>query len=160
MRGLMTTRRVATGMLVAVAVGGISVSAVGAKSATRTDKGTAEIGETSLKGKLHYEAGSFKDKVLGNGALTFTTTIAIKPGGVVHFDSKSLTFWTKTGSLAGHVSADIHASSATSATVTNGKISLTKGTGGQKGHSLVGTFTGKGNPTSTEYSFAFKAKYK
>ena len=160
MGGVMTVRRAAAGVLVAVSVGAVGASAVAAKSAGRADKGTVQIGETSVKGQVHYEAGSFTDKVFGNGALTFTTTITIKPGGVVHFDSNSLTFWTPTGSLTGHVSADIHATSASSATVTNGKISLTKGKGGQKGHSLIGTFTGKGNPTSTEYQFVFKATYK
>ncbi len=160
MRGLMTARRAAAGALAAVAVGAVGASAVGAKSAGKADKGTVEIGETSLKGKIHYEAGSFTDKLFGHGAVTFTTTITIKAGGVVHFDSKSLTLWTPTGSLSGHVSADIHAKSATSATVTNGKLNLTKGTGAHKGHSFVGTFTGSGNPTSTEYTFSFKATYK
>ena len=44
--------------------------------------------------------------------------------------------------------------------MTDGKLNLTKGTGGQKGHSLVGTFTGTGDPASTEYRFAFKATYR
>ncbi len=159
MRGVIA-RRATAGALVAVAVGAIGVSTVGAKSAGKADKGTVEIGETSVKGSVHYEAGSFTDKLFKNGAVTFTTTLSVKPGGVVHFDSKKLTFWTPTGALTGHVSADIHAASVTSATVTNGKISLTKGSGAQKGHSLVGTFTGVGNPRSTEYQFAFKATYK
>ena len=159
MSGVITTRRAAAGALAAIAIGAVGAGTVGAKSAGKSDKGTVNIGEIGVKGNTHLEAGSFTDKIFKHGALTFNTTITIKPG-VVHFDSNTLTFWTPTGSLTGHVSADINGKTATSATVTNGKISLTKGTGAQKGHSLVGTFTGSGNPSTTEYGFVFKATYK
>jgi hypothetical protein len=46
------------------------------------------------------------------------------------------------------------------ATVSSGKVSLTKGTGGQKRHSFVGTFTGTGNAVSGVYVFNYKATYK
>jgi hypothetical protein len=160
MSGVMNRRRAGAGMMVAVVVGAVGVSSVGAKSAGRADSGTVFIGETHVVGAKHFEAGSISDKLLGGGAVTFSTAISVSKPGVVHFDSKTLTFWTSTGSLTGHVSADINVASATSATVTNGKLNLTKGTGAQKGHSLVGTFTGKGNPGSTEYSFTYKASYK
>ena len=146
--------------LSAVAVGSVGAAT---KTKTKSDKGTAFIGETRTTGSgsntVHYEAGNISDKVLGAGAVTFNTKISVR-NGVVHFRTNSLTFWTKNGSLSGTASADINATSPTTATVTNGKVNLTHGTGALKGHSLVGKFSGKGNPTTTEYSFQYTGTYK
>lgn len=148
------------GMLTALALTTVSAGALAANSKSKSVTGTAYVGENHVVGAIHYFAGPTSDNVLGSGAITFPSPITVTPGGVVQFSSSQVTLFTKTGSLSGTASADVTASSATQAAVTNGKLSLTKGTGAEKGHSLVGTFTGTGNPSTTEYVFNYKATYK
>jgi hypothetical protein len=72
--------------------------------------------------------------------------------------SKSVTLYTKNGTLSGTGSASQTADAAGNVTVTGGKIALTNGTGGLKGHSLKATFDG---PLKDNiYVFTYKATYE
>jgi hypothetical protein len=148
------------GLLAAFALTAGSAAVAASSKSGKAVTGVAYVGENHVVGALHYFAGPTSDNVLGAGAITFPSPITVTPGGVVHFSSTAVTLFTKTGSLSGTASADVTATSGTQASVTNGKLSLSKGTGSEKGHSLVGTFTGTGNPTSTEYVFNYTATYK
>ena len=46
------------------------------------------------------------------------------------------------------------------ATVTGGVLTLTKGTGGHTGHSFKGTFSGKGNINTGQYTINYSGTYK
>lgn len=149
------------GVLATIALTTAGTAALAAKGKPgKSVTGIAYVGENHVVGALHYFAGPTTDNVLGTGAITFPSPITVTPGGVVQFSSSEVTLFTKTGSLSGTASADVTATSATQAAVTNGKLSLTTGAGAEKGHSLVGTFTGTGNPATTEYVFNYEATYK
>ncbi|MFL5823994.1 MAG: hypothetical protein ACJ764_11185 [Solirubrobacteraceae bacterium] len=48
----------------------------------------------------------------------------------------------------------------TQETIKNGKLRLTNGAGSQKGHSLIGTFSGSGSTTSNQFTIHYKGKYR
>ncbi len=81
-------------------------------------------------------------------------------GSTLKLTSKPVVLYTRTGSLTGTGSATLVVTGPSTATVKDGKLILTKGAGGQKGHSFVGTFSGSGNPTTGIYTFHYKGTYK
>jgi hypothetical protein len=151
------------GLGVLGALAGVAIASAG--GAGKRDTGTAYIGLTSRSTKtLLYPAGFITDKVLGNGAVTYTLKpLAGTAPSTVKVKALKVTTWTTTGSLSGTGSATLTITNkpkAGDATVSAGKLNLTHGTGGQTGHSLVGTFTGNGNVSSGQYVFHYKATYK
>ncbi len=70
-----------------------------------------------------------------------------------------VTIFTKTGALSGTGTATEIVNSNGTATFTS-KLRLTKGSGGQKGHSFVGTFTGTAASPTGPYTFHDKGTYK
>lgn len=152
-----------TAVLCVLALAGTAATALAASTKTKgkTDSGTAYAATTHTAGGFSYLAGDNTDKVLGAGAVTFKvkTGTGSKPG-TVSLNIKPVQVFTATGSLIGTGSSTLTVVSATSVTITNGKLDLTKGTGAQKGHTLVATFTGTGDPATGTYVFHYKGTYK
>jgi hypothetical protein len=147
----------------AVTAAAFSLLAVGAGAAGskgRADSGTAYFSITHTAGKTQFAAGNNTDKILGQGASTYQ--IGLSSGsvvGTINVTVNKVTVYTPTGSLSGKATATL-TSTATTQTITNGKLKLTKGTGSQKGHSLVATFTGSANLTANQFVFHYKGTYK
>lgn len=145
----------------AVAVVAASAAAVGTKSKGKADSGTAYVAITHTVGKVQFAAGNSTDKVLGTGAITYKITVGTgsKPGSL-KVSAKPVTIFTKTGELSGTATATLTVAADGSAKFSNGKLNLTKGTGGQKGHSLVATFTGTAASATGPFVFHDKGTYK
>jgi hypothetical protein len=158
---LLTRRwRIATAALVAaLGLTVVGVATVGAKSAGKTDSGTAWVAVTHTVGSTLYLAGTTTDKVLGKGAITYTVKAGIgtKPGTIK--TSGTVTVFTTTGSLSGSVQGS-EATTSTGSVTETGKLDLSHGTGGQKGHSYVGTYTGTGTSPTGPFVFHTTATYK
>lgn len=116
--------------------------------------------ETHTSGGVEYIAGDGTDKLFGATAVTYKLNVSANPAGTYKVTSKRVVLYTATGELSGTGSATLIVGAKGSATITDGKINLTKGTGALKGHSLVGTFTGSGNAVSGTYVFHYKGTYK
>src|SRR5947209_779601 len=153
----------ALAIMVAVASATAGAIAAGGGSARQTS-GTAYLAATPRTSKgLVYYAGFNTDKVLGQGAATYTIKPTGARSGSIIATAKKVTLWTSNGTLSGTGTATLHITNKPNSgddTVTGGKIRLTHGTGGQAGHSIVGTFTGKGNIGTGEYVFHYKGTYK
>ncbi len=149
-----------TALFAACAFGAIGAGGVGAKTTHKVDIGTIYAAITHTVGKIEYAAGDSTDKVLGNGAVTFS--LAVEPGGPsgTLTGKGNVTVYGRTGSLTGTDSVDFTISSTGAITFTHGKINLTKGAGLQKGHSFVGTFTGSGKSAAGPFVFHYKGAYK
>ena len=142
-----------------LAMGATALAATGKKG--KADSGTSHVGTTHSDSKFTYSAGDNADKLLGAGAVTYKLKVGSTPtAGAVALTAKPVRLFTATGSLIGTGSATLTVTGPTTATVSNGKLKLTRGTGAQKGHSFVGTFTGSGNPTTGQYVFHYKGTYK
>jgi hypothetical protein len=131
----------------------------GAASTGKADSATAYVAITHSVGKNYYAAGNVSDKLLGNGAVAYVITAgtgatpgSIKLGGTV-------TTFTATGSLSG-ADTGTEVTSPSGAVTLSGKLMLTHGTGGQKGHSYIATFTGTGKAALGPFVFHVKGTYK
>jgi hypothetical protein len=152
--------RIATAALVAaLGLTVVGVATVGAKSAGKSDSATAWVAVTHTVGSTLYLAGNTTDKVLGKGAVTYAIKAGTgsKPGTIK--TSGTVTVFGKTGSLSGSVQGSEATTSSGSVTET-GKLDLNHGTGGQKGHSYVGTYTGTGMSAIGPFVFHTTATYK
>lgn len=153
-------RRIAAAALLAVAGLTVGVATVGAKSSGRADTGTAYVAVTHSVGSNYFAAGNSSDKLLGNGAVTYTILAGTgaKPG-TIKITAPKVIVYGSTGAVSGTASGT--ETTLTSGSVTlNGKLNLTHGTGGQKGHSFVGTFTGTGKTALGPFVFHTKGTYK
>lgn len=149
-----------------LAMGGLAtgVATVAAAGKSRSTSGTIWIAETMRPGHgVIYEAGQVKDKMLGEGAISFSIKpVAGKPGTLI-VKAVKVTAYFAGGSLTGTGSSTLtitNKPSSGDATASNGHVSLTKGTGALKGHSLATTFTGKGTVTGGVFTFKYKGTYK
>jgi hypothetical protein len=143
-----------------LAMGATALAATG-KSKGKADSGTSHVGTTHSDSKFTYSAGDNTDKLLGAGAVTYKLKVGSTPTvGTVTLTANPVRLFTATGSLIGTGSAKLTITGPTTATISNGKLKLTKGTGSQKGHSFIGTFTGSGNPATGQYTFHYKGTYK
>jgi hypothetical protein len=114
---------------------------------------------THAEGQDLYVSGDFKDKVLGRGAIVYITqATATQQPGVYAVTAKSVTLYTTKGTLTGTASGVQTIRDDGTSDVTNGKASLTKGTGAYKGHSLKVTFSGPFK--SGVYTFTYQGTYK
>jgi hypothetical protein len=153
-RRMTTHRRIL--VLTALALVGVSSTATAAGG--RADSGTAWLSANHSEGGLLIVSGDVKDKILGRAAIVYRITASAGTPGTVNATSKSVTLFTKNGSLTGTGSAVETFNADGTSTVTNGKISLKKGTSKMTGHSLVGTFSG--TYANGIYTFTYKATYK
>jgi hypothetical protein len=146
----------ATGTLIAWGAGGVGARP---SSTGKRDSGTAYASTNRTVGNFGYGSATATDQVLGATAITFKYTLTPAGGGALNFVSKHAVLYTRTGSIAGRLSATLTISGTTE-TFKNGKINLTSGAGSQKHHSLVGTFSGSGSSTTNEFKLKYKGTYK
>ncbi len=138
----------------------IGVAAVGAKSGGRPDSGSAYVAVTHKVGSSYIAAGDTTDKILGKGAVVYSILAGTgsKPG-TIKITARRVTVFTSTGSLFGGANGTEVV--AKDGTVTlSGKLNLTHGTGLQKGHSWIGTFTGTGKTALGPFVFHEKGIYR
>ena len=140
-------------------VGGASVFAKTKKAKAKKTTSVTYSATVKQAGGFDYTAGMGKDKVLGSFAITYKNKI-VPSNGSIKVTAKPVTLYTKTGSLTGTASTTLTIGTGGAATASNGKLKLTKGAGSLKGHSYVGTFTGTGNVTTSDFTFTTKATYK
>ena len=142
-----------------LAVAGAPVA--GAKTGARSDSGVAFVSVVHQSGGKLYAAGYARDKLFGPISITYV--LKVRPNsnqpGTVTVVAKKVTLYTSNGSLSGTGSAKETVTS-DSTTITDGKLTLRRGGGGQAGHSLVGTFSGTFNTTTSVYTFHYRASYK
>ncbi len=149
-----------------LAVTAVGAGTVGAKTSKKgkATSGTVYVAQTpQTNSSLEYLAGAGTDKVLGSVAITYTIKASPKPNGSVKVTAKKVTLWTKTGTLSGTGSATLTVTNTPApgdAAVSNGVVNLTKGTGGQKGHTFKVKFTGTGSAVSGTYTFKYTGTYK
>ena len=159
-------RRRAFGAMAAVlAVAGAiagATSAVGATSAGKADSGSVYFAPTHSVGSLGFYAGDSTDKLTGAGAVVYQLKLltSTKPGTVL-VDVKKVTSYSATGSLIGTATAKLMiVDSKGNATLTDGVVKFTRGTGGQAGHTLTAKFAGKGNVNTGAYKLNYTGTYK
>lgn len=146
--------------LTALAVSAVSVATVQAIGAGKPDSGTAYVAVTHSVGPTLYAAGNVTDKVLGPGAVTYT----IRAGtgsmpGTIKITATRVTVFTATGTVYG-TSAGTETTNSDGTVSLKGTLTLNHGTGAQKGHSFIGTFTGTGKTTTGPFVFHTKGHYK
>ncbi len=133
------------------------VASAGARTKAKSDSGTAYVYIVDHKGSTEYVAGYTFDKLFGQTATTYQ--VAIGPGtstGTLKVTAKRVTLYTPTGSLVG---TGVATENFGTGAITNGKLDLTRGTGGQKGHKFIGTFTGS-LAKSGLLTFHYKGSYR
>lgn len=141
-----------------VVAGGVAQAKTGkAKTKTKADSGVGYFSVVRGSGANQQAAGIIKDKILGNGAVTYELKLAANPTGTVNVTAKKVTLYDGTGSLTGTATATITVAGTTE-TITNGKLNLTKGTGSLKGAKIVATFVGTANTAANQYQFTYKGK--
>lgn len=142
-------------------LGALAVVVPVASAAGRKDSGTSYVAVTHDKGGFAYTAGNNTDKILGTSAVTYVLQIlkSSKPA-VYNVTVRSVFLYTRTGSLAGTATAKLTVGANGAATITNGKLRLTKGAGSQAGHSLIATFHGTGSITSRTFKFVYSGTYR
>ncbi len=152
----------AAGLLVTCALLAPGAHAIPAKKPPahkgRADSGVAYLAITrSHSVLLEYAAGENYDRLLGDGASTYLIKATIDKTGI-HLIVKPVVFYTADGSLAGTAtgSATVHASGET----VKGRLSLTKGRGGEKRHSFTGTFTAQSDPTFKFLTLHYTGTYR
>ncbi len=151
---------VLSALVVAIAVG---AATVGAKGTAKRTSGTIWISQVPRKVTgLIPVAGQVKDEVLGEGAVTFNVKAVPRKTGGVDVTVVGVTLWTPTGTLRGTGSAllTIKSIKTTASTVSNGKLTLNKGTGSLKGHSLTAKFTGAGFASGVYFTFKYSGTYR
>lgn len=159
----MTRFRIAVGAT--LLAGGASIAlfagAVGARTSAKGkhDTATGYVSVNRSAGGFTYASGIIYDKLLGADAVALKLTLKHVSGGTFKATSSNTVLYTGTGSLKGSSSATVTISGSTQ-TFSNGKINLTKGAGSQKGHSLVGTYSGSGSITKNQSTLKFSGTYK
>jgi hypothetical protein len=134
-------------------------AAVGAR-AGKPDKGVIYFAETHNANGITYAAGNGTDSLFGTEAVTYAIKTAPTQTGAVQVTARPVTTWTKTGTLTGTATATLTVGANGKATLTNGKVSETMGTGTLKGHSFTATYTGSGDATTGTYQIAYKGIFK
>lgn len=131
-----------------------------AKSTGKKDGGKAYVAVTHSAGGYTYAAGDTKDKLFGNGAVTYRNKITSGlTTGTFTVTTKPVKAFFANGTLSGSAKATLIVKSG-GATTGTGTFSLTKGTGGQSGHSFKGKFTLTGNSATGQYVYKYKGTSK
>jgi hypothetical protein len=98
--------------------------------------------------------------VLGDTAITYViTTVPTTTTGVVSLSARRVRLYAGTGELSGTATATLTAGPGGSATITNGELDLTTGTGTLRGHRLIATFTGTGH-LDGGYTFTYHGTFR
>jgi hypothetical protein len=127
----------------------------------RADRGSAAVATTPLtSGTTQYVAGFDSDAILGRGAITYViTAIPTSANGTFSLIAHNVIFYSGPGALRGTATATLTAAAGGHATVTAGRLTLTKGTGSLAGHSLIARFSGTGN-LGGGYTFTYHGTYR
>ena len=154
-------RTVTTGLVTIAA--GVTVIGVGvgaAQGGGRADHATSYVAVTHQAGSTFIAAGDVTDNVLGSGAVIYKIKAGTgsKPG-TIKINATRVTVFTSTGTLFG-TAAGTETTQADGSVTLSGKLTLTHGTGAQKGHSLIDTFTGTGKAALGPFVFHTKGTYK
>lgn len=160
MRGLLARPRVAA-VAAVVVVGGslLGVAGASAGGAGKHDSATLYVAVTHTVGSTLYAAGNSTDKVLGTGAITYTIKAGVGSKAGTIKTSGTVVTYSAGGELSGKVSGT--ETTNTNGTVTeNGKFDFDKGTGTNKGHTYVGTYSGTGTTAEGPFVFHAKGTYK
>src|SRR5689334_5215000 len=88
-------------LLVACAVAVAGASSIAVAAAGRPDSGTAWVSVTHAEGSTLFVGGDIKDKILGRAAIVYQTALSTDEPGTVKITAKTVTLYTKTGSLTG-----------------------------------------------------------
>ena len=146
--------------LAALVVSAVGVASVGATGAGRADSGTAYVAVTHSVGSTLYAAGNSTDSALGSGAVTYMIKAGTgsKPG-TIKITAPRVTVFSATGSVYG-TSVGTETTNSDGTVSLKGTLTLNHGTGAQKGHSFIGTFTGTGKTATGPFVFHTKGHYK
>jgi hypothetical protein len=126
----------------------------------KADSSKLYLAVTHTAGGYDYTAGDGTSKVLGSVVVTYKLKPVASKGTIKVVIPKAR-LWVSNGTLSGTASGDLTVTdSKGDAKLSNGTFSLSKGTGGQSGHSEVGTFTGTGNINTGQYTIVTKGTYK
>ena len=152
--------RVAAGSLVAMVMGATAAGSVGAKSAGRADSGVVYLAVTHTVGNKQFAAGNSQDKLFGTGSVTYVNIAKSTPTGTIKVTTKPVVLYYKNGTMTGTATSKLTVGQNGAATITDGRLTAAKGTGGQKGHSVSVTFTGVGSVTTGTYKITYKGTYR
>lgn len=154
------SRTGAAAVLAIAALVAVSAHSVGARSSGKADSGVVYFAVTHTVGSKQYAAGNAQDKLFGPGAVTYVNVAKGTPSGTIKVTTKPVVLFFKDGTLTGAATSTLTVGKNGSATITNGKLTAAHGTGAQKGHSFVDTFTGTGNITTSAYKITYKGTYR
>ena len=158
-----STRRATAGvasLLAASSLVAVTASSVGAVGSGKADGGTVYAALTHTVGTTTFASGNSTDKLFGKGAVTYALHVVPNTAGTLNLNVPSVTYYYSNGSLSGTASATLTIGAGGAATVSKGKLSLTKGAGARKGHSFKGTFSGTGSVNTGLYKFTYAGKYR
>ena len=150
----------AASVMAAGALIAVGTSSVGAKSSGKADSGTVYFAVTHTVGAKQYAAGNANDRLFGSGAVTYVNVAKANPTGTIIVTTKPVVLFFKDGTMTGVATSKLTIGKNGTATITDGKLTAAHGTGGQKGHSFVDTFTGTGNATTSNYKIIYKGTYR
>jgi hypothetical protein len=143
--------------LIAVFAAGAGAKTKGKHHKGKPDSGVAYVRVDRIVGSTQYAAGVTQDKLFHSTATTYQAKVVPGNTGTVKVSAKKVTLYTATGSLIGSATVT---DNITTGQLSNGKITLTKGTGGQKGHTLKGVVTGNYNSGTQVFTFKYKGTYR
>jgi hypothetical protein len=149
------------GVCAFVAAAALLPAAQAAKKKGRADSGASYAADDGTCGPHNSDlcvSGYTLDKLFGDIAITYVIAINNNAGNF-HVVASPVVMYTKTGALTGTGTATLATTPYGAVTITGGKLDLTKGSGGQKGHKFIGTFTGRGNGVTGYYQFFYKGTY-
>jgi hypothetical protein len=149
-------------VLGALALAGSSLAGAASKVG-KAEHGTVHFALTHAVGKTNFAAGDATDSLFGAGAVVYQLHVLTTTTGTISIKIPKVTVFYSTGSATGSASATLTITNqpkAGDATVTDGVLKLTKGSGAHQGHTFAGTFSGKGNITSGSYTIQYKGIYK
>jgi hypothetical protein len=159
-----TRRSVATGVGLLGALALVMSSAAGAASkAGKPEHGTVHFALTHTVGKVNVAAGDTTDSLFGTGAVVYRLHVLTTTKGTIQIKIPKVTVFYSDGSATGTSTSTLTITNKPKtgdATVTNGVLKLTSGTGAHKGHTFIGTYTGSGNVTNDLYTINYKGTYK
>jgi hypothetical protein len=147
---------VAAGVCASVAVGAGVGSAKQAPRA-KADHGYAYFSITHSQGGYQYAAGQGGDKVLGSVAFTYRVKLAPGKTGTIDLRVTPVTLYAWNGTLSGTATA---VEDLATGAITDGRISLTRGTGGERGHVFKGTFAGRADLAANQFEYTYKGIYR
>ncbi|MEO6859379.1 MAG: hypothetical protein ABI323_12480 [Solirubrobacteraceae bacterium] len=148
-------------MAAAVVVGGslLGVAGATASGAGKHDSATLYVAVTHTVGSTLYAAGNSTDKLLGRGAITYTIKAGLgSKAGTIKTTGTVATYGAG-GELSGKVSG-LETTKANGTVTETGKFDFNKGTGAEKRHSYVGTYSGTGKTAVGPFVFHAKGIFK